>query len=258
MGYVNFTQLSHLILDEADRMFDMGFQDDIQKIISNTPDSRQTLLFSATMEDRIRNFAKKSLKEPVEFNLALAKPAEGVTQRVFLVYDHQKTTLIQKFLNVRSDYTSIIIFTSNKSRVREIINSLKQAGIEAHGISSDYDQSKREEVLLKFRAKKVKVLVGTDVVSRGIDIKDINMVINYDVPNDAADYVHRVGRTARASTKGEALTLVNEKDMKKFAKIEELIQMDLEKQEPPISIGEGPTWKVSSGKKYKKPLNKKK
>lgn len=247
MGYVNFSKLKYLILDEADRMFDMGFQDDIQKIISHTPETRQNLLFSATMEDRIRNFAKKFLKEPVEFNLALAKPAEGVTQRIFLVYDQQKTPLIAKFLKVREDYQSIIIFTSNKAKVRTIIQELKQAGIEAHGISSDYDQSQREEVLLKFRARKIKVLVGTDVISRGIDIKDINMVVNYDVPNEAADYVHRVGRTARASTKGEAVTLVNEKDMRKFERIEKLIETDFEKQEPPISLGDGPKWRVSKG-----------
>ena len=258
MGYVDFSQLSHLILDEADRMFDMGFQDDIQKILSSLPEKRQTLLFSATMEDRIRTFARTFLTDPVEFNLALAKPAAGVTQRVYLVYDQQKTPLIAKFLKVRSEYQSILIFTSNKSRVREIIRELKNADIEAHGISSDYEQSEREGVLLKFRARKIKVLVGTDVVSRGIDIKDINMVINYDVPNDAADYVHRVGRTARAATKGEALTLVNEADMRKFSRIEKLIDMDLEKQEPPISLGDGPVWSLKHSSGGKKPFRKKK
>lgn len=249
MGYVNFKELDFLILDEADRMFDMGFQDDIKKIIAQTSEKRQTLLFSATMEERIRTFAKTFLKDPVEFNLALAKPAAGVTQRVFLVYDQQKTPLIAKFLSVRTDYDSILIFTSNKKKVREIINELRLADIKAHGISSDFEQSQREEVLLQFRAKQIKVLVGTDVISRGIDIKDINMVINYDVPNDAADYVHRIGRTARAATKGEAITLVNEADMRKFARIEKLIETELEKQEPPISLGEGPVWNPRSNGK---------
>jgi superfamily II DNA/RNA helicase len=262
MGKVNFSHVKHLILDEADRMLDMGFNDDIQQIIASCPTNRQNLLFSATMPNAIRTFAKVLLKNPEEITLSISKPAEGVAQRVFLTFDEQKKKLIPLLLKEREHYTSILIFTSAKDRVYDIIRELRQAKIAAKGISSNLDQTKREEVLSSFRSKNTRILVATDVLSRGIDIKDINLVINYDVPHDAEDYVHRIGRTARANTKGEAITLVNPKDMQRMHRIEKLIERELEKQPCPEELGESPIWQSrqqnNNRKKkfYKKPMKK--
>lgn len=259
LGYVKVDKLKHLVLDEADRMLDMGFVDDILKIINFLPKTKQTLLFSATMATKIEGFARKILNNPEKISLALAKPAAGVDQKVYLAHDEQKTPLLKYILGDRKEYDSIIIFTSSKSKISEIVRALNKAGFPSSGISSDLDQKNREEVLMKFRSKRVRILVATDVMSRGIDIKEINMVINFDVPNDAADYVHRVGRTARANTKGEAVTLVNPKDMHRFTKIEKLIENSLPKLSPPEELGEGPVWKGTSGNSGagKKPFNKK-
>ena len=258
MGYVNIKNLEHLILDEADRMLDMGFIDDLKTIISYLPKKRQTLMFSATMPPDISRLAKQIMHNPAEISLAIAKPAEGVDQKIYLTFDEQKIKVLTHLLKERKDYDSIIIFTSTKSKVSEIARSLSRSGFPAKGISSNLDQEQREEVLRKFRAKRIRILVATDVMSRGIDIKEINMVINYDVPQDSADYVHRVGRTARANTTGEAVTLVNEKDMFRIRKIEQLIENSIEKLQPPENLGPGPVWKekASGNKKkrrYKKP-----
>ena len=257
MGYVNFNHLQHLVLDEADRMMDMGFYEDIQKIITFLPKERQTLMFSATMPPKIRELAKKVLKDPEEINIAISKPAEGVVQAACLTYDSQKTPLINGMISNKPEVRSILVFTSTKKKVNDIVRGLKSKDYTVEGISSDLEQNEREEVLLRFRSKKTRVLVATDVLSRGIDIKDINFVINYDVPGDAEDYVHRIGRTARADTKGVALTLVNEDDMIKFDRIERLIERKVQRVRLPEALGEGPEWKLPSfRKKGKKPFKK--
>ncbi len=250
LGYVKFDQIQHLILDEADRMLDMGFHEDIKKIISYLPKERQNLMFSATMPSKIRQLAKQILHQPVEISLALSKPAAGVLQAAYLTYDHQKSPLIVELVKGKAEYKSILIFSSTKKKVGEIVRALKGNNYEVAGISSDLEQSERENVLAKFRSKRTRILVATDVLSRGIDIKDINLVINYDVPNDAEDYVHRVGRTARAETTGVALTLINEDDMYKFSRIEKLIEREIMKIPLPATIGPGPDWnpKQSAGR----------
>lgn len=245
-GYVDFSKVKHLVLDEADKMLDMGFSDDLISIISNLPTDRQTLMFSATMPNKIRELAKKILKDPEEITLSISKPAAGVKQSVYLTFDNQKIPLIKSILQERTDYTSIIIFTSSKSKVSEIVTALRRNGFKAEGVSSNLDQEQREEILRGFRSKRIRIVVATDVMSRGIDIKEINLVINYDTPFDAEDYVHRVGRTARANTKGEAITLVNEKDMRKLAQIQRLIEADITQIPLPEELGSGPEFKIQA------------
>ncbi len=242
MGYVKFHSIKHLILDEADRMLDIGFYDDIIKIIDFLPKERQTLMFSATMPDKIRQLASQILSEPKEISIQISKPAEGVLQAAYLTYDSQKTSLIRSLIENKPNINSVLIFSSTKLKVNDIVRELRKNERNIQGISSALDQARREEVLSDFKSKKTRILVATDVLSRGIDVKDIDLVINYDVPNDPEDYVHRVGRTARAKTTGVAITLINENDMFKFKRIENFIENEVMKIPLPEDLGDAPVW----------------
>lgn len=249
MGYVHFDDIQTLILDEADRMLDMGFFDDIQKIITYLPKKRQNLMFSATMPPKIKQLAKRILNDPEEIIIGLSKPAEGVLQGAYVVYEQQKTKLINSLIAEKPAVKSILIFSSTKKKVRDIVRDLSGKGYDVEWMSSDLEQNQREAVLQKFQAKRTRVLVATDVLSRGIDIKDIDIVINYDVPGDAEDYVHRVGRTARAAATGLALTLINEDDMFRFHRIEQLIGREVMKLPLPESFDSGPVWNAKNNRK---------
>lgn len=258
LGYVKFDSIRFLILDEADRMLDIGFYEDIIKIISFVPQKRQTLMFSATMAPKIRALASKILKNPEEISLSVAKPAEGVTQNVYACYESKKNDLVRFLIHERPDFKSILIFCSTRKKVTELARALKKNHLEAEAISSDLEQEKREELLLAFKARKIRILVATDVLSRGIDIKEIDLVINFDVPHDAEDYVHRIGRTARAEAKGEAITLVSEADSLKLMKIERLIEKKLEIRLLPEQFGSSPDIKtVKSQKNHHRDFSRK-
>ncbi|MFT7605081.1 MAG: ATP-dependent RNA helicase RhlE [Saprospiraceae bacterium] len=248
LGYVNLDKVEHLILDEADRMLDMGFYDDIMLIVSKLPKDRQTLLFSATMPGKIRTLAKTILRNPKQVSLAMSKPAEGVLQGAYMVYDSQKIPLIVSLLNGKTNYPSIIIFTSTKRMVREINAALIRKNFKSLEISSDLEQKEREKALGLFKNKKVQILVATDILARGIDIKEISLIINYDVPGDAEDYVHRVGRTARADATGVALTFISDRDQHKFYSIEQLIGETIMKAPNPPEVGKGPDYDPKSSR----------
>ena len=241
MGYVKLQQLEYLVLDEADRMLDMGFNDDIMKIISFLPKKRQNLLFSATMPPKMRNMARQILVDPVEINISISKPPDKITQEAFVVYDTQKPALINHILKAK-DYKSVLVFCSKKINVKQLTRELKRARFNAEEIHSDLEQDGREQVLSAFVNGRLKILVATDILSRGIHIDNIDLVINYDVPNDGEDYVHRIGRTARAETEGTAFTLINEKEQNKFAAIERLIGKEITKVAVPESLGETPLY----------------
>lgn len=244
--YTDFSQVEYLILDEADRMLDMGFHDDIMRIVRHMPKSRTNLLFSATMPPKIRKLSKAMLKDPEEISIAISKPSKGILQASYLVKDEQKAKLIRKLINDKPSYKSIIVFSSTKKNVSTIVRAISKQGYDVAAVSSDLDQKEREAALRKFKSKQTRVIVATDVLSRGIDVADINLVINYDVPRDAEDYVHRIGRTARADTTGVAITLINEEDMYKFAKIEKLIEQEVIKLKVPEEMGTSPEWNPKS------------
>ncbi len=241
MGYVKFEEIQHLILDEADRMLDMGFSDDLNKIVSFLPKKRQTLMFSATMPPKIRELAKKILHEPEQINIAVSKPAAGVMQAAYLTYNTQKGELLKGLLRGKN-ISSIIIFSSTKDKVKELERELMRAKFNVAAIHSDLEQDQRNEVMRNFKNRSIQILVATDILSRGIDIDSIGLVINYDVPRDAEDYIHRVGRTARAEQTGVALTFINPEDMRKFKSIEDLIGDEIKKLALPASLGEGPAY----------------
>ncbi|UIR57630.1 DEAD/DEAH box helicase [Sphingobacterium sp. SRCM116780] len=256
-GKIHFNKVKHFILDEADRMLDMGFNEDIMKIISFLPEKRQNLLFSATMPPKIRTLAKNILHEPEEINIALSKPSEGINQQAYLVYDDQKIALIKHILS-DPKYSSTIVFASKKEFVKRLTSELHKNGIAAEAFHSDLEQVQREDVMNRFKAKQINVLIGTDVISRGIDVVGISLVINFDVPPDPEDYIHRVGRTARAATTGTAITFINPKDQQRFARIEELIGDHVEKIPLPEGFSEGPVYSPKSFSDHKKPKRKKK
>jgi ATP-dependent RNA helicase RhlE len=239
--YVNFNDLECLILDEADRMLDMGFHDDIMKIVELTPKTRQTMLFSATMPPKIRKLADKLLNDPVNVEIAISKPSENINQTAYLVHEGDKERLLEMLMADR-EVRSCIIFCSTKSSVKSVDRRLRKKGWKSAAISSDLEQSEREDVLSDFRNNKLNFLVATDVLSRGIDIDNIEIVVNYEVPRDAEDYVHRIGRTARAGASGHAITFINADDVDRFGSIERLIERTIEKPKLPEEIGEGPEY----------------
>ena len=240
-GTVNLDHLKHLILDEADRMLDMGFFDDIVRIISYLPKQRQTLLFSATMPPRIRQLANKILNRPVEISISIAKPAVGILQQAYMVYDEQKVGLIRHLLKI-GNYSSVLVFASKKEYVKKLEQTLLRAGLPVRAFHSDLEQAEREEIMRAFKSKQINIIIGTDVLSRGIDVEGISLVVNYDVPPDPEDYVHRVGRTARAETTGTAITFINDKDQRKFNSIENMIGSVVPKLPLPESMGEAPLY----------------
>ncbi len=250
VGNVDSGNMKMLVLDEADRMLDMGFYDDIMHIVDSVPKQRQTLMFSATMPPRIRELAKKILKNPEEINIGLAKPPEGVLQAAYLVCNEHKRELMRELLKGKEDLKSILIFSSTKKSVREIASELKSHGFKVEAMHSDLQQNEREEALNRFKNRKVQILIATDIVSRGIDIEAIDLVINYNVPADAEDYVHRVGRTARAEQSGVALTFIDPSEKQKFKNIERFIENEIYKAPLPDHLEEV---NRSSGKKKAAP-----
>ena len=240
-SYVNFDELQYLILDEADRMLDMGFYDDIMKIIQHIPRQRQNLMFAATMPDKIRTLAKKVLNNPVEVSIAISKPVDKVLQVAYVVYETQKLPLVTHLLKGR-DLKSVIVFCSTKLSAKQLGRQLKREGLLAQDIHSDLDQKTREEIMLQFRNRKLHILVATDLLSRGIDIDNIELIINYDVPHEGEDYIHRIGRTARAESEGVAITLISEQEQSKFSRIEKLLGGVVTKAMVPEQFGEAPEY----------------
>ena len=225
---IDFSGVKYFILDEADRMLDMGFYDDIITIVKKLPADRQTIMFSATMPPKIRQMAKAIMRNPAEVQIAVSRPPESIHQMAIDCYDPQKTTLVQKLLAGRG-LKKVIVFVGKKLRVREVTRALQKMGIDARSMHSDLEQKERDAVMLDFRNGKVDVLVATDIVARGIDVDDVPLVINFDVPRDAEDYVHRIGRTARAENSGEAVTLVSREDVRYFRSIEHFLRKSIER-----------------------------
>ena len=241
VGNVDLSRVSFFVLDEADRMLDMGFSDDILQIASQLPKNRQTIMFSATMPDKIQQLAKSMLYDPVMIKIAVSRPADKIQQSAFICYEPQKLGII-KHLFATDQLKRVIVFSGKKDKVKDIARSLKQMHINCGQMHSDLSQQERDEVMYRFKAGMVDVLVATDIVARGIDIDDIRTVINYDVPHDAEDYVHRIGRTARADRDGEAITFINDTDIYRFQQIEHFLGKEVVKNPLPEGIGDGPEY----------------
>ncbi len=248
MGHGDLKSIDYLILDEADRMLDMGFYNDIVEITNHLSKDRQTFMFSATMPDNIRTLARKLLREPEEISISISKPADNILQAAYMVHENQKLRLIEKLID-KDDLTSAIIFASTKIKVNEINVQLKRRKMSVDAIHSDLIQDERERIMNDFRNRKFKVLIATNIVARGIDIDNIGLIINYDVPQDPEEYVHRVGRTARADNDGIALTLITEKEQERFYRIEQLIEYEIRKIPAPPELGETPVYDPLNTKK---------
>ena len=242
MGHADLSRLSFFVLDEADRMLDMGFSDDILKISSHIPPTCQTIMFSATMPDKIEQLAKTLLKNPVEVKLAVSRPADNIRQVAYVCHENQKLGIIRHLFQ-NNELSRVIIFAGSKLKVKEINRSLRQMHINCGEMHSDLDQSQRDEMMYKFKSGQVDVLVATDIVARGIDIDDIATVMNFDVPHDSEDYVHRIGRTARAQRDGKAITLVRGREIRDFMQIEKFLGYAVEKMPLPEGLGEAPEYK---------------
>ncbi len=253
LGYVDLSKVSYFVLDEADRMLDMGFYEDIMQIVKLMPKERQTIMFSATMPAKIQQLANKILNDPAEIKLAVSKPAEKIIQAAYVCYENQKLGIIRSLFSQETP-EKVIIFASSKLKVKEVSKSLKLMKLNVGEMHSDLEQSQRDFIMREFKNGRINILVATDIVSRGIDIDDIRLVINYDVPNDSEDYVHRIGRTARANNDGVAITFVNEKEQTLFKNIENFLDKDIYKIPVPAELGEFPTYNpqmknYSKGKK---------
>lgn len=248
MGYVDLSKVSFFVLDEADRMLDMGFSDDILQIAKQLPDDRQTLLFSATMPPKIQRLAQTILNDPIEVKIAVSKPSENIDQSAIVCHEAQKPEVL-KYLFKTYHSKRVIVFAASKLNVKDLSRDLKRAGWKTGEMHSDLDQSDREKVMLDFKSGRIDILVATDIVARGIDIDDISMVVNYDVPREAEDYVHRIGRTARAGTDGKAVTLVGGRDQQRFGMIEEFLGSEVRKETLPEEFGEMPEYRPNAGKR---------
>lgn len=255
---IDFSKVQYLILDEADRMLDMGFYDDIMQIVKQLSKNRQTVMFSATMPKKIRELAKSILKNPAEVQIAVSKPAEGIVQTAYICYERQKLGILQDFFST-AKVEKVILFSGSKTKVKEITRTLKSLNFSVGEMHSDLEQSQREFIMREFKNGRVNILVATDIVSRGIDIEDIGLIINYDVPHDVEDYVHRIGRTARASATGVAITFVSVDEQFKFSKIERFLEKEIYKMSVPLELGEVPLYEPERNYKKKKvfPKNKK-
>jgi superfamily II DNA/RNA helicase len=241
MGYVDLSQVSFFILDEADRMLDMGFYDDIMQIVKRLPADRQTLLFSATMPPKTRKLANEILHNPAEIKIAVSRPIEKIDQSAYVCHEYQKTPIL-RHLFATVNAKRVIVFADSKLKVKELTRELRRAHIKAAEMHSDLDQTQRNDTILGFRAGRIDILVATDILARGIDIDDISMVVNYDVPREAEDYVHRIGRTARANADGVAITLVGERDQSTFGRIEQFLGYEVKKNAVPSEFGEAPAY----------------
>ena len=251
LGYVDLSRVSYFILDEADRMLDMGFYDDIMQIVKFLPKERHSIMFSATMPAKIQQLANNILNNPAEVKLAVSKPADKIMQAAYICHESQKLGIIRTLFNDET-LERVIIFASSKLKVKEVTKALRQMKLNVGEMHSDLEQSQRENVMLDFKAGRIKVLVATDIVSRGIDIDDIRLVVNYDVPRDCEDYVHRIGRTARANNDGVAITFVSEQDQGYFYKLEKFLEKDIYKIPMPSELGEAPEYKPRRENKFSK------
>ena len=238
---IDFSQVKYFILDEADRMLDMGFFDDIMQVVNRLPKDRQTIMFSATMPPKIRLLAKTILHDPVEVKIAISRPPESIIQTAYICYEAQKPGIV-RHLFADQTLNKVIIFSGSKLKVKELFKTFRQMGLSVGEMHSDLDQTHRDQIMHEFRNNRVNILVATDIVARGIDIDDISLVINYDVPHDAEDYVHRIGRTARASAEGMSITFVSEEEQYKFKQIEIFLEKDIYKIPMPEELGESPLY----------------